>query len=406
MQNAPTPGGLVRMRATHSPSPAMNRVLDRRQILQGGATAGAALPLLSLRELSPRPQAPLKILILGGKGFIGPHMVEYAKARGHQLTLFNRGRTNAHLFPEIENIKGDRSIPEQVARLKGRKWDVVIDNCGYLPADVKLCAEQLAQQAGQYIFISTVSVYDSKAARIAEDAPLGRIEKGDPMKFTRREIGRYYGPLKALCEQEARKAFKDAICTNVRPGLIVGPRDRSDRFTYWPHRIHAGGEILAPGKPEYRTQFVDARDLAGWCIRLAEQRTAGTYNCVGFKGSLSYQELFHGCKVVTGADCSFTWVGDDFLTGNGIRPYTEMPLWIPGGRSHFVNEAAQAKGMTFRPVGDTIRDTLAWALERDKQGYKWYRTLSREREQALLAGFHKGAKKIELPARPRPPRRR
>ncbi|KAA3614561.1 MAG: NAD-dependent epimerase/dehydratase family protein [Planctomycetota bacterium] len=333
----------------------------------------------------------MKILLLGGTGFLGPHLIEAGQKRGHQFQLFNRGKTNPHLFPDLEKYRGDRdpqkgkgltALEEAIGN--GQKWDAVIDTSGYVPRIVDASAGLLQTAASQYLFISTLSVFADRSIDVREDSPLIQLE--DPT--VERILGSTYGGLKALCEQSARNAFGDAA-TIVRPGLIVGPLDPSDRFTYWPERIHRGGEILAPGKPSAPVQFVDARDLASWCIECLEQRVFGTYNAVGPAGRLTMEELLYGCKVVIGADASFTWVEDAFLLEQKVRPYTEMPLWIPRQGPPYGTAQCQkaiSRGLSFRPTGDTIRDTLAWSRQRPAD-YRWRGGLAADKEMQLLADY-------------------
>ncbi len=361
--------------------------ITRRSFLGQSLATGIALPVLanSLGATAPvKPVKPLKILILGGTGFIGPHQVRNALARGHEVTLFNRGKTNTHLFPDVEKLKGDRD--KDLSALKGRKWDVVLDNSCYLPRWAKASAELLADSVEHYAFISTISVYPESAlikpeTSIDEDTAVDKMEDE-----TNEEIGRYYGALKALCEQAVEKAMPGRV-VNVRPGYIVGPGDPTDRFTYWPMRVDRGGEVLVPDAKQMHFQVIDVRDLAEWCMHLLEQRTTGTYNAVGYKGKVSFQEFLHGCKVVSGADCSFTWVPEEFLTQNKLRPGA-LPIWNPGGgMAYCMNQRAMDKGLTFRSLGDTIKDTIAWAKARGAD-YVMKRPLSAEDEKELLAKWH------------------
>jgi len=350
-------------------------------------SAGGALGLSILpRQLSARrrvpsaecrvPSAskPLSILFLGGTGFIGPHQVEYALKRGHKVTLFNRGKSNPQLFPAAEKLEGDRD--GKLDALKGRKWDAVIDNSGYVPRHVRDSAELLKNNAGRYLFISTLSVFaDFSKTNMDENAPLAQLT--EPGSEDRRK---YYGPLKVLCEQETQKAFGDRS-TIVRPGLIVGPGDPTDRFTYWPVRIDRGGDILAPGDPTDPVLIIDARDLSEWCIHLLEQDVSGVYNAVGPKGRLSMAEMLYGIRAVTTTDTTFTWVDADALEKLKVRPWADMPAWFPprgpmAGFGLFNRDRAIAKGLTFRPLADTAKDTL-----------DWFKTLPEDRRAKLQAGI-------------------
>lgn len=362
----------------------------RRTFLSSSASAAAAFPLVAHLERggsSPSPVGPLKILVLGGTKFLGPHFVRAARANGHELTLFNRGKTNPEMFEKIEQLRGDRDLGE-LDELKGREWDAVVDTSGYVPAHVQATAELLKDHVGHYQFISTISVYGSFANRppvVDEDAPVAEITDEVAATVERiRQVGRHYGPLKARCEQAAEAAMPGRVGA-IRPGLIVGPLDSTDRFTYWPWRIAQGGEVLAPGDRDGHSQFVDARDLAAWMVHCLEQNVVGTYNAVGFAGRTSMQELLGACKCAASKDVTLTWAGEEFLLENRVRPYSELPLWIPReGRRMVANQRAIEAGLRFRPIADTIRDTLAWA--NDGRGDAPMRAgLTAERERELLA---------------------
>ncbi len=327
----------------------------------------------------------MKILILGGTMFLGPHTVEAALARGHEVTLFNRGRTHADLFPELEKLQGDRN--GDYASLKGRQWDAVIDTHAHLPRWVRLAAEALKDSVKHYVFVSTCSVYPTPwRGSIREDARVEELPQGvaeEPFGMEK------YGALKVLCERAAEEHMPGRV-TVARPGLIVGPLDPTDRFTYWPMRIARGGEILAPGKPDGEVQFVDARDLGLFLVRTIEDGHAGIYNTVGFRGKLSMQELLHGCKTALNTDCSFTWCDEQFLEEQGVGPWMEMPLWIPTGDdegAHFDCSKGIAHGLAFRPPAETIRDTWEWARERDPATPAGP-GLAAEKEERVLKAWH------------------
>ncbi len=351
----------------------------RREFLQSSAVLGGALGMRSPVSATQRwiepVHRPLRILILGGTGFIGPHEVRYALARGHTVTLFNRGQTNPHLFPDLEKLVGDRN--DNLDALRGREWDVVIDNSASIPRWVRQSAQLLKDSADLYLFVSTLSVIaDNSIVGADESVPVATIE--DPT--TEEVTGQTYGALKALCEQEAMQAFPRRALV-VRPGLIVGPGDRSDRFTYWPVRIDRGGEVLAPGDPGDPTQIVDARDLTGWMIRMVEQGETGTYNATGPIRPLAMAEMLYGIRAVTSADVWFTWVGADFLAEHEVRAWADMPTWIPprdGAEGFSRVDCAKAigKGLTFRPLAETAKDTL-----------DWFKTLPEERQTNLRAGI-------------------
>ncbi len=363
---------------------------SRRHFLQLSAGAGGALtlgilapgihlpdvlrPADFLASGVPPAGRSLRILILGGTRFLGVHQVEYALARGHSITLFNRGLTNPELFPGVEKLVGDRD--DDLTALEGGEWDVVIDNSASLPRWVRQTAQLLAPSAGQYIFTSSISAFaDFSTAGMDETAPVGTLD--DP---TIEEItGETYGPLKALCEAEAEKAFPGRA-TIVRPGLIVGPWDSSDRFTYWPVRLDRGGDVMAPGDGTDPVQFVDGRDLGAWMIRLAEEGRVGTYNATGPVAPMTMAEMLDGIQAAIGSDAKLTWVDADFLEQHGVQPWTQMTVWVPA-RGEFLGlaqvncEKAIAAGLAFRPLIETARDTLAW-----------WKTLPAERRESPRAG--------------------
>ena len=317
---------------------------------------------------------PLNILILGGTGFTGPEQVEYALARGHRVTLFNRNRTRPGLFKGrvAEELVGD--LNDDVSALAGRKFDVMLDNPTTFPAWVRNAATQLKGNVGHYIFISTMSVYpdNSRPDMDERDGTTPMPADVDPYTLVRENAGKYYGALKSFAEQEAERQYPGRV-TVVRPGLIVGPLDRSDRFTYWPARIDNGGDVLAPGTPDDPTQWIDSRDLAEWMIRLAEQHVLGTFNAVGSVRPM--QELLYGCKAVTTAGAQFTWVPAEFLTAQDVRGWRHMPVWLPptGATAGFLrrnNDRAVKAGLTFRPLAVTASETLAWHKTRPEAEQK------------------------------------
>jgi 2'-hydroxyisoflavone reductase len=306
----------------------------------------------------------LKLLLLGGTVFLGCHLVEAAQARGHEITLFNRGQHNAALFPDVEKLHGDRA--GDLSALQGRRWDAVIDTCGFVPRVVRASAELLADAVDHYTFISTISVYaDVSIPGIDESAPVGKL----PDETTEEVTDEAYGPLKALCEQAAERAMPGRVL-NIRPGLIVGPHDPTDRFTYWPHRIAQGGDVLAPGRPERLVQFIDARDLAEWTIRMTEARQTGTYNATGPDYPLTMDQVLEECQRQSGSDARLIWVNEKRLLEAGAAPWMEVPLWIPesdpeaGGFTAINCRKAFDAGLTFRPLAETVRDTLAWDAAR------------------------------------------
>ena len=328
----------------------------------------------------------LRILILGGTGFIGPCIVRYAMQRGHTVTLFNRGRTNTHLFPEVEKLVGDRE--GQLDALKKRQWDVVLDNTGYVPRHVRDSAQLLKGSVGRYLFTSTRQVFaDFRAPDKKEDAPKATID--DP---TSENVGRHYGALKVLCEQAVNEIYGD-FATIVRPTAVAGPNDRSDRFTYWPVRINQGGEVLAPGDFTDPIQYIDVRDLAEFMVHLLENGTSGTFNAAGPEADLSIAEFLYGCRAITSANVRFTWVPADFLTEHNVQPRRGMPLWISPKikgetRSPVNRDKAIANGLKFRPLAVTARDTLDWYLSKPEDQRILRRGISAQRESEVLAEWH------------------
>jgi 2'-hydroxyisoflavone reductase len=334
----------------------------------------------------------MKILILGGTGFIGPHIVDAALKGKHTLTLFNRGKTNPQLFPDLEKLRGDRDKGD-LKSLEGRKWDAVVDTHGFFPRKIKEVLQILAPNIGQYVFISTISVYpDDSQAPIDEQSPVGKM--ADP---TVEEFGKNfenYGPGKALCEQAAEEKMPGHV-TSLRPGLIVGPGDTSDRYTYWPLRVDRGGEVLAPGDPDSPVQYIDARDLADFSVKTIEDGHAGTYNVVIPPGRQTIRELLIGCKAVSGSDARFTWVDEAFLTEQQVSSWSDMPVWT--GKDGVAmatvrNDRATAIGLSFRPPAVTIKDTLDWAKTRGAE-YKVRAGIAPEKEAKVLAAWHERAAK-------------
>jgi len=350
-----------------------------------------------LASSAPVPRAPrsLRILILGGTGFTGPYQIQYALDRGHQVTTFNRGRTNPELFRgKVERLTGDRN--GDLSALEGREWDVVIDNPTTLPRWVRDVGRILQGKTGHYVFISTISVYaDTSRPGMDEDSPLLSFN-GDPLEVTQEQLRDnlgLYGPLKAAAEREAEKWFPGRT-TIIRPGLIVGPGDQSDRFTYWPVRIARGGEVLAPGNPTDPVQIIDARDLAEWTIRVVEQQAFGVYNATGPAARLSIAEMLYGIRAVTSANVRFTWVDADFLASQRVRPWSHMPVWVPftpqtAGFADVSIARALARGLTFRPLAVTAKDTLDWfETLPDERKSQLRAGLPAEREAEVLAAWH------------------
>ncbi|HEY6018017.1 MAG TPA: NAD-dependent epimerase/dehydratase family protein [Gaiellaceae bacterium] len=346
----------------------------------------------------------MRVLVLGGTQFLGRHLVEAALARGHEVTIFNRGQTRPELFsrdapakPEHPSLAGSvEPTPADVERLTGDRdgglgalaagaWDAVLDTSGYVPRVVRQSAELLEPRAGRYLFVSSISAYaDLSQPGVDETAPVARLAEE-----TEEYRSEAYGALKALCEDVVRETFGDRA-TVIRPGLIVGPWDPTGRFTYWPVRVAEGGEVLAPEPRDGPVQVIDARDLAEWCVRLVEDGVAGTFNAVGPDRPLTLEHVLDECRRVSGADARFVWVPPDWLVEQGVGEWMELPLWLAspeyGGMQQADASRALAAGLRFRPLAETIADTLAWvraddAPEDPPAGMK------RDRERELLAGL-------------------
>jgi 2'-hydroxyisoflavone reductase len=349
----------------------------------------------------------MKLLILGGTRFLGRHVVVAAQARGHEVTLFNRGNYSSEDLGPVESIKGDRHT--ELHKLQRRSWDAVVDTSGLLPRAVKAAAEVLADEVERYVFVSSQNAYrDVSVPGIDETYPLAtltdeQLDRANAIDTSGQPAyNELYGGLKALCEQAAEEVMPDRVLI-IRPGLIVGPYDYTDRFTYWPARVARGGEVLTPGRPERFIQFIDVRDLAEWTIRAIEQKATGAYNTHGVPNNITMQRLLDECKFVTQSDAQFTWVTEEFLLQENVAAWSELTLWLPEEAAPhlkgfmFVSpEKAIAAGLTFRPLSDTIKDTLTWyqtirgdaalkaGLDRDKERallYKWHDLLRSTRPQ-------------------------
>ena len=375
----------------------------RRDLFKLGALAAAAAALPSFATAAGEAKSvgkaakPRNILILGGTGFTGPFQVEYALKRGHKVTLFNRGKRPSPEWPAaVEQLHGDRNTGD-LAALKGRTWDVCIDNPTSLPFWVRDAGQVLKGNVGHYLFISTISVYaDGSKPGINENSPLAQYKGKDAMAETqqtlRADIENLYGPLKALSEAEAHKQFGKNV-TIVRPGYIVGPRDETDRFTYWPLRVAQGGEMLVPGDGQDPIQIIDGRDLGEWMIRLAEAKAYGIFNAVGPAYTLTTDAMIHGCQAVTANGVQLTHVTPKFVEEQKI----ELPIWVPradnpyAGYGTVSNARALAAGMTLRPLATTVEDLLAWfrSLPAERQA-KPRAGITREKEAELLAAWKAG----------------
>jgi 2'-hydroxyisoflavone reductase len=347
----------------------------------------------------------MKLLILGGTRFVGLHLVSAALGKGHEITLFNRGQHRSNhqhaALTSVETICGDRQT--DLVKLQGRRWDAVVDTCGYLPRTVRAAAEVLSPSVDRYVFISSLSVYaDLGVPGVDETAPTAtltseQLDQANAIdsagQTSATTYGKMYGGLKALCEQAAEEVLPNRVL-NIRPGLIVGPHDYTDRFTYWVERVAGGGEVLAPSRPDRCVQFIDARDLVEWTVRMIERKETGIFNVNSLPGKLTMGRVLEECKLVSESDAYFTWVSEDFLLQENITPWSEMPLWLPEGASHlkgfmFINsDKAIGSGLSFRSLKDTIKDTLAWrnTIPRNEE---LKAGIDPDREQRLLKKWQK-----------------
>ena len=365
----------------------------RREFLGMAAGAVLAAGAGGDREAG-RADRPKTILMLGGTGFLGPQTVEAALRRGHKVTLFNRGRTRPGLFPDLEKLHGDRD-KDDLKALEGRRWDAVIDTSANVPRWVKRAAAVLGPNIGHYIYVSSISVYpDMSKPGTDETAPVATID--DPT--TEKIDGRTYGALKALSEKAAEAAMPGKVAV-VRPGLIVGPEDPSDRFTYWPARVARGGEVLAPGSPDDPIQLIDVRDLGEFLVRLIDDRTTGVFNALGPDQALTMGRTLEACKQVARSDATFTWVDAEFLEKQDVHAWSDMPAWVPNGGetagfAKVSNARAIKAGLTFRPIDDTAKATLDWfrSLPDDRRT-ELRAGLSHEREAKVLAAWKARAAK-------------
>lgn len=353
--------------------------LNRRDFLRrSSAIAGlSAFPGLFGASTTPA-QDKLRILFLGGTGFLGPHTVQYAIDRGHEVTLFNRGRTNNDLFPALERIVGNRDpeVDDGLSGLEGRQWDAVIDTSGFVPRIVGASASLLSENVGQYLFVSTICQYNDwlEGDKFrTEDWPRGTLE--DP---TTEDVQTHYCYLKAYCEIAAEASMPGRV-TQIRPGLIVGPRDGTDRFTYWPMRAERGGEMIAPGRPTDLTQYIDVRDLAQFMVHCVEQKLTDDYNLV--RQAMPWGEFLDACVRVAENDASLTWVPGEFLAEHELEPWRQLQMWSDAdspmsGSLTWSSAKAINAGLRIRPVEETIRDTVAW-----------YQSLPTERQADMRSGI-------------------
>jgi nucleoside-diphosphate-sugar epimerase len=368
-------------------------VIHRRDFVFGSlaAAAAAACGTPAPRPQAPRPREPAKphkkILVLGGTGFLGPHVVRAALARGHTVTLFNRGKTHPELFPELEKLRGDRD--GHLEALANRSWDAVVDPSGYVPRIVAMSAALLASRIEHYVFISTISVY-ANDDRVGADETAATAKLDDP---TNEDVRTNYGALKALCEQAAETAMPGRVAS-LRPGLIIGPGDPTGRFTHWPARLAEGGEVLAPGDGTTPVQYVDGRDLGAWIVKVIEDRTVGTYNALGPAAPITMRGCLDACNHVLGDRAKLVWVAAEFLDDHGVRGWSDMPMWFDNhgdnaGFGTLSNRRAIAKGLAFRPVTETAVDTVAWlaTLPEDVRAKVRSSGIAPDREREVIAAW-------------------
>jgi len=363
----------------------------RREVLQIAASAAAGTALSS--SLTAANSKPKTALILGGTGFIGPHLTEAAQRLGWKVTHFNRGKSAEHGVSGVETLIGDRK--GQLDALRGRTWDVVIDDTGYIPKYVKMSAELLAPNVGYCLYISSISAYASLAKPNDEQSPTGKLSNPDEEEITNKT----YGPMKALCEQYSVQAFKDRIAV-VRPGYIVGPLDSTDRFTYWPVRASKGGEMLAPGTPHDPVQVIDVRDLAAWTMKLVESRITGYFNAVSPPGAYTMGDLITASQHASPkAGTKVTWVSEDFLAKRWKPEELNLPPWAAtkgdlAGLPLTSAKPAEKTGLHCRPLQDTVRDTLAWfqSLPPQRQA-NLHAGLAPQKETETLAAWHQSTGK-------------
>jgi 2'-hydroxyisoflavone reductase len=372
--------------------------LDRRQVLTGAAAGLAGLslprPAAALASASARPAGsePKRLLVLGGTRFLGPAVVDAALARGWEVTLFNRGRSNPHLYPELEKLVGDRDPDknEGLSALEGdRTWDYVIDTSSYVPTHTRAVCQLLADRVGDYALISTISVYGSNVPVNADEStpvallPEEQRERSD--ELTSEDVNRYYGEMKALCEQEAEAALPGRVA-NIRPGLIVGPDDVTDRFTYWPVRLQRGGDVIAPEPIDDPIQVIDVRDLGEFTVECLANGSRGLFNATGPIQGCTIGQLVHACQAATTTPSTIHWANAERLAELGLRPWMDLPVWTPSvgdsaGMGTINVDRAIAAGLRTRPMGATIADTLAWWNEQSverRSALRW--GLSAERE--------------------------
>lgn len=395
-----TPSKEPDMTQPHAPGTTRRSLIQATSRAAAAAVLAASVPSSVFAMAGPQQESDRKarpesgkLLMLGGTRFLGPEIVREALASGWQVTLFNRGKSNPDLFKDLDLRVGDRNTGDYSELAKG-EWDLVIDTSCYIPGHVSAAIEALKGRIGHYVVVSTISVYagSDTATVVDESAPVGKVEPERRSEFkVIDDVGKfgskYYGALKALCEQAAEEALPGKV-TVVRPGLIVGPDDGSDRFTYWPVRVAEGGEVLAPGDPEGTVQYVDVRDLGDFTFDVGARRVGKVMNAVGFEGSVTMKDMLMSCvptEPLEGAEpATFTWVSDEFLIANEVAQWMGLPLWIAGGRSVYSNRLAIEEGHKFRDLKDTAAATVTWHKQARQVDHKWLAGISREKERQVL----------------------
>ncbi len=359
---------------------------------QGGGGASGEDSRVGVEPGIPRAERSLRILVLGGTAFLGPAQVEYALARGHTITLFNRGRTNPHLFPDVEKLVGDRAVPDYSA-LEGREWDAVIDNSANVASWADDATALLKDSVGRYLYVSSISAHkDNSTMGLTEDGPVFTEEDYDEAISSGAGFGAAFGPNKAQAERLTLQAFGDRGIV-VRPGLIVGPMDNSGRFTYWPVRIDRGGEVLAPGDGSDLAQIIDVRDLSQFMVNLLETENTGTFNATGPQSPLTMAGMLYGIRAITSTPVTITWVDADFLKENEVGAWMEMPVWVypsveeQGFSAYDCTKAIQA-GLGFRPLAETARDTLNWWKSLPEEDQDLRTGIDPEKEADILRAWH------------------
>lgn len=331
---------------------------SRRSFIRSASSLGVLAALPGAAFAQGTASKSLDILVLGGTGFIGPHEINYARARGHNVTMFNRGKTAPGMFPDVEALIGDRD--DQLDSLKGRDWDAVIDNSGFYPRHARLSAELLYGHVDTYMFVSSISAYADDMQVDADEYSTAYAVMDDPTDESDSPYGRTYGPRKALCEQEVTKVFGDRAI-NIRPGIITGTGDPTERLRHWLKRMQAGNEILVPGQEDLPVQYIDAADMTGWMVRMLEEGGSGPYNAVGAEEPYRARPLLEGIRNATGSKSQLTWVDWEWIRRNTADEPAYAP-WYGQGPIPFMqvnNDRALATGLTFRPIGETAKDMIA-----------------------------------------------